>query len=445
MRISTSQIYSAGTDNINRNQSELFRLQNQISTGRRILRPEDDPVVAAQALVTSQSQAVNRMFQENQGNAKAQLGLLDGKLESLGNEIQNIRERVIQLGNASLTDKERAFIAEELESRLEELIGVANSQNADGAFLFSGFQGGTTPFARVQGATGPFNGANPVVAFFGDQGERLLQVDSSRQMPVTVSGVDLFMNVLNGNGTFTITAAASNSGTGLPDSGSVTDLQAWNASIPQPQDFSIRFALDTTVVPNALRYNLVDNATGNSLFTNTPPGAPPAAGWQAFTPGQAIDFSGIDPAFAPSGTLGISINLNGMPSDGDRFDIQASQPQSVFDTVRNLADIARTSANLPAGGNTLFTARLGGELNALDRSLERVLEVRAKVGTRLSELDALTEATSDLDLQLTSRISELQDLDFAAALSDFTRRQVQLEAAQRSFVQTAQLNLFDFL
>ena len=58
---------------------------------------------------------------------------------------------------------------------------------------------------------------------------------------------------------------------------------------------------------------------------------------------------------------------------------------------------------------------------------------------------ALGESSADLDLQYTGRVSELQDLDYAAALSDFTRRQVQLEAAQRSFVQTARLSLFNFI
>lgn len=445
MRISTSQIYSAGTDNISRNQTELFRLQNQISTGRRILRPEDDPVVAAQALVTQQTQAVNRLFQENQGNAESQLGILDGQLDSLGNAIQDVRERTVQLGNASLTEKERRFIAEELESRLEQLISVANSQNGEGLFLFAGFQGGTVPFARVPGATGPFGGGNPLVQFFGDQGERLLQVDASRQMPVTVSGVNLFVDILNGNGTFTTSAAVTNVGTGIAGPGSVNNLQEWNASVSQPQDFSIRFAVDNTVVPAVLKYNLIDNASGNSMFTNAAPGAPNAADWQVFTPGQAITFSGLNAAFAPSGSLGIQVIVNGTPADGDSFAIQASRPQSVFDTVQNIADLARTPIPTGGSGNTLYSGQLGEQLSSLDRALERVLEVRATVGTRLKELDALTEASADLDLQLTSRVSDLQDLDYAAALSDFTRRQVQLEAAQRSFVQTARLSLFDFV
>lgn len=445
MRISTNQIYSAGTENINRNQSELLRLQNQISTGRRILRPEDDPVAAAQALVATQSQQINRQHQENQGNARAQLGLLDGQLESLGNVIQDVRERTIQLGNAALTDRERGFIAEELESRLEQMLSIANAQNGEGLYLFAGFQGASVPFARAPGATGPFNAANPLVNFLGDQGQRSLQVDGSRQMPVNISGLDLFMNILNGNGTFTTSASATNGGTGIADAGTVTNVALWNASTVQPQDFRVEFGVDTTVNPNVLKYNLIDNASGNSMFTNAAPGTPDTAGWLTFTPGQTIPFSGLDAAFAPSGDLGVSLVINGTPADGDSFAVQASTPQSLFDTVKNLANVAATPVPGGASGNTLYTGSLGEGLSALDRALDSVLEVRATTGTRLKELDALGESSAELDLQYTGRVSELQDLDYAAALSDFTRRQVQLEAAQRSFVQTARLSLFNFI
>ncbi|HEY5763858.1 MAG TPA: flagellar hook-associated protein 3, partial [Rhodocyclaceae bacterium] len=146
-----------------------------------------------------------------------------------------------------------------------------------------------------------------------------------------------------------------------------------------------------------------------------------------------------------SGDLGVSLVINGTPADGDSFAVQASTPQSLFDTVKNLANVAATPVPGGASGNTLYTGSLGEGLSALDRALDSVLEVRATTGTRLKELDALGESSADLDLQYTGRVSELQDLDYAAALSDFTRRQVQLEAAQRSFVQTARLSLFNFI
>ena len=130
MRISTSQIYDSATLNIQRNQTSLYKLQNQLSTGRRVLTPEDDPVAAAQALLVTQSRDVNQQHVTNQGNAKSQLGLVDSQLNSLTDLLQNVRDRIIQAGNsATMTDTDRSAIATELEARLGEMVGIANSQN----------------------------------------------------------------------------------------------------------------------------------------------------------------------------------------------------------------------------------------------------------------------------------------------------------------------------
>jgi flagellar hook-associated protein 3 FlgL len=89
--------------------------------------------------------------------------------------------------------------------------------------------------------------------------------------------------------------------------------------------------------------------------------------------------------------------------------------------------------------------QLTQQIAALDRSLENVLRVQASVGARMNEIDSLQSAASDLDLQYSERLSNLQDLDYAKAISDLSRQQMQLEAAQQSFVRISGLSLFDVL
>jgi len=67
------------------------------------------------------------------------------------------------------------------------------------------------------------------------------------------------------------------------------------------------------------------------------------------------------------------------------------------------------------------------------------------VGTRLQELDALDSYGSDKSLQYSQTLSTLQDLDYTQTLTDLTRQQTILEAAQKSFAQTSSLSLFKFL
>jgi flagellar hook-associated protein 3 FlgL len=99
--------------------------------------------------------------------------------------------------------------------------------------------------------------------------------------------------------------------------------------------------------------------------------------------------------------------------------------------------------------STSGTAALGDAIKAglanLDQALDRVLAVRADVGARLQEIDSLDDLGETTGLQHEKTLSDLRDLDYAAAISDFTRQQLVLEAAQKSFTKIAGMSLFDFL
>lgn len=430
MRVSTNQIYEAGTLGIQRNQQNLFRLQNQLSTGRRVLTPEDDPVASAQALVVTQSKELATQYANNQGNAKAQLGVLEGSLGAITDLIQNVRERAIQAGNGSLTNSERSFIASELQSRFDELVGLANNDDGTGQFLFSGYQGATRPFA-ISGAAPTAPALTSPVAYSGDEGERLLQVSGGRQMPVNASGADLFMNIRAGNGTFA-TAVGGNSGGGINqgtatiDVGSVTNLSLWNAAVNTHGSFRIEFSNGGS----GLEYQIYNQA--NVAMLSAP---------ASFTPGQAIP---LQKTTAPAASFGGQVVVSGTPVAGDRFTVAPSPNQSLFTTLQNLIGVLQTPVSA-SFSSTEYNNRLGAELTNLDRSLDNVSRVRADIGSRLKELVSLNDTAEDLKLQYSDTLSKLQDLDYTDAISKFTQQQVQLEAAQKSFAQVSRLSLFDIL
>ncbi len=199
MRISTSMIYDAGVSGIQNTQASELDTYNQIATGRRVLTPSDDPVAAAQALVVQQSQSVTANYATNQGNAQDRLTLEETQLQSAGDTIQAVLDKLVQAGNTSLSDVNRASIAQELQIRLDEMVSIANSQDGSGHYIFSGYQSDTRPFS-VNNVTGPYSNTNPYVSYNGDQGTITLQVDASRQMAVSDNGASVFMRIQDGNG-----------------------------------------------------------------------------------------------------------------------------------------------------------------------------------------------------------------------------------------------------
>lgn len=436
MRISTSMIFDAGVSTINRQTSDLLHLQQQVSTGRRIISPSDDPVAAARALEVQQAKDVVGQYSNNQDNARSALNLEETQLQSVLDMFGRLRELTVQAGNDPLSANDRRSVAMELRARFDELMGIANSTDGSGQFLFSGFQGSTKPFGGNADAI--ISGTSTEVQYIGDDGQRTLQVSPTRYLPVSDAGNDVFMRIKAGNGYFTTTYAGGNTGTGIIDTGSVTDPVTWNALASK--NYSISFSIDSTTNPPTTYYDILD-AGGNSLLTGGPGGAP-QANQRIYKSGEAIVLhnQGTEAAF----DLGATVNISGDPAAGDSFAIAPSGSQSIFKTLATLIGKLE-SAPGDAAGQAKLSADIGTALANLDQAQENVLRVTAAIGSRGNELDSLSSTNADVKLQYDQNLSNLQDLDWAKALSDLTRKQTDLEAAQKSFVSTTKLSLFNYL
>jgi flagellar hook-associated protein 3 FlgL len=183
MRISTHTLFETGAARLGELQSGLARTQQQVATGRRILSPSDDPVAAARALEVTQTQSLNTQYELNRQHAKGALASVEGVLSSVTALLQDVKTTVIAAGNGSLSDTERGFMATELRGRFEQLLGLANSRDPMGNYQFSGYQTTTPPFAEITPGT---------VQYQGDQGQRMMQVDATRQMAVNNTGQSVF-------------------------------------------------------------------------------------------------------------------------------------------------------------------------------------------------------------------------------------------------------------
>jgi flagellar hook-associated protein 3 FlgL len=182
MRISTSTIFESGVARITDLQTRLAKTQQQISTGREVLTPADDPVAASRALEVSQSLAINAQFADNRASAKAQLNEVESTLSSISDIIENSKALVVSAGNATFDDQQRGFVAVELRGAFDDLLARANAKDGTGNYLFSGYQTTTQPFvATAAGAL-----------YNGDQGTRVIQVGSSQQMGVSETGETVF-------------------------------------------------------------------------------------------------------------------------------------------------------------------------------------------------------------------------------------------------------------
>jgi len=406
LRISTNAIFQAGTTQLNTLQSQMAKTQMQLSTNKRMLTAADDPIGSAKALELTQSQSMNTQFGTNRTNASSSLSMVDKTLQDVSSQITEIQTMIVTAGNAGYSDSNRMALATELEGRLTDLIGMANTTDGTGTFLFSGYKTTTQPFTQTPtGAT-----------YQGDQGQRTLQVGSARKMPISESGSAVFEANVTGNGTFVTQATSGNQGSGVIAPGAVTDTSKLTG-----HDYAIAFKIAGS--PAATTYTVTDNSTSpaSAVLSDQP-----------YTAGAAISFDGI------------SFDVKGAPANGDSFSVTPSQKQSVFATITNLIQTLKTPATGDAGKSAL-TNNLNLASQNMKNALDNVLTVQASVGARMKEVDALDSTGSDLNIQYQTTLSGLQDLDMVKAISLYTQQQQTLQAAQMSFKTMSGLSLFNYI
>jgi flagellar hook-associated protein 3 FlgL len=405
VRISTASLYDAGSSRISELQAAMMKTQQQLSSGSRILTPADDPLGAARALNITQSQSMNTQYAANRVNGKNALSQEEGTLASVTNLIQDVQTQVVAAGSGTMDDSQRKFIATDLQGRLDQLIGLANTRDGTGNFIFAGFSSSQVPYTTTA------NGAS----YNGDQGERLLQVGPSRQMSTGDSGYAVFGNIPAASGSLTTAAASANTGAVTTSAATVTDATAVTG-----HNYDVVFS------NSGATWSVYD-------ATNDPTHAGAALATGAYTSGQVITFDGL--RITPTGTA----------QNGDTLTVRPARTQDLFSTLSNLIAQLNTPAGTSATGKANLTHGLDVASGNLSNALDSVLGIRASVGSRLNEIDALDSNGSDTNLQYTEALSQIQDVDYVKAISTLNAQQLTLQAAQQSFVKLTGLSLFSLL
>ncbi len=413
MRISTLQAFNNGVAGLQRNYANVTRTQEQISTGNRILTPADDPVASVRLLQLEQQQNVLNQYAENLTAAKNSLTQEEVSLNSANTILQRVRELAVQAGNGALSSKDRASIAAELQEREDELLGVMNTRNARGEYLFAGFQGKTQPFVRQ---------ADGSYAYQGDEGQRKIQIASSLDIPISDNGKKTFVNITDaGRLQATPTGALPGLRVGAP---LVQDEVAFSGTPAFPPS-GIEIEFDTV---NPQNYEIRSIAPPAVLGSGTLDSDPAKQDKLVFR--------------------GVVVNVDGTPAGGELVQITPRQvggvdvqKQGVLDSIATLRQALLDAPDTPNGNLQVRDAVALGLTN-LDHAMVTLDSVRGEIGARLNIVETTQTDNEDVSLVNKSVQAQLRELDYAEALSRLSFESIVLEAAQQSYVKIAGLTLF---
>ena len=399
-RISSVEQFRQGIDNILTQQAKLNETQLQLSTGKKINRPSDDPSASTQLLKLSTLKSKSGQYDRNIESARNQLQLQESVLASVSNVLQRVRELTVQANNATQSNESRAAIADEIYNRIDELLQYANTKDPNGEYIFSGFNARSQAFVESGGG----------YTYQGDQGERMLQISEDLQVSVRSSGVDVFASAKTGDGRFTLITDAANQGNALVSMTSGTDATL--------DDYRLTFAAGANP-EGPLTYQVVDSSA-------------------------TVVASGIYESETAISFGGVTLEVEGDPETGDAYQVNESGKQDIFTTLRNLAD----ELNAPNSSSADYAREvnnLGMALASIDQALSVNQTLRTKAGNNLQVIDQRQDANLDNLIRIETQISEIEDLDFASAVSELNLQTVALQAAQQSYIKIQGLSLFNFL
>lgn len=411
IRISSQQVFSGGINRLQELNSNLNNTYQQISTGKRVNKPSDDPVAAARILKLDQELSRVKTYERNVNLADNRLKQEESTLTSAIDVIQRIRELTVQAGNGALSPNDRKSISSEMKERLGQLANIGNTRDSSGEYIFSGFQGSVQAFQK--NAEGKYE-------YHGDEGQRVLEIDDGVTVPISDNGKGVFVNV---------PAAVTGQFDGATPAGeSISGVKVVNeadlaAAFPGGFPNDITLQVDNSVPPQVLAF---DN-------NSTPPRALP-----------------VSPADYEDGGVfvvaGIEASITGAtPGSPDTFTLKVGEKQSVFGTIENLiAGLDSINKGTPEG-QAKYDDLIAQSLVNLDNAQESFILKQTELGGRMNAVESTKSFLADSSVYTNEIRSQLQDVDYAEAISNLSFQSFVLQAAQQSFAQVSQLSLFDRL
>ncbi|WP_289140225.1 flagellar hook-associated protein FlgL [uncultured Brevibacillus sp.] len=180
VRVTQNMLNSNMLRNLHNSMYSMDKMQQQLSSGSKISKPSDDPVVATRGMFYRSSLMENEQYQRNIGEVQSWLELSDKALDEAGSIMHRIRESAVNSGNTTLGADSLQAIGKEIE-QLKEHLGTIANQTLGGKYIFGGSDILTPPYDVTTGKLTTTNTS-----------EIMLEVSTGIHVPINVSGQSVF-------------------------------------------------------------------------------------------------------------------------------------------------------------------------------------------------------------------------------------------------------------
>jgi flagellar hook-associated protein 3 FlgL len=476
LRVSTQSIYSRVLNGIRLNQIAQIRAQEQVASGRRILRPSDDPTGTARVLSLTRQLADVERFGSSITTALTSVDTATSGLDDAGQLLSEARSLLLQGMNGTLTQDDRESLATQFDLIRAQLLETGNLRASD-RYLFGGTATARPPWEEVD------VGARQRVVYRGNDESQVMRIGEGVDLRINLSGPDVFGR-LERSGTGFAGLTGVRSGTTADEGTGYEYLVLRHDATDAPTLSAVGLALvgggdDDTILGNQVL--VIDAAAGTVRLGDglavpipDPTGADAAdfvvenglggelhLDFSGYSGGDhtgtvtgqgsisidgstftAIDFSATDLELRneATGTV-LHVDTTQVTRAGSEL-VTFEGTVNLFDLMQGIAEDLRNADRLDADG---VTERLNTRLEELDRNQDNLLVGLGVLGSRSQRLRGAEERVRGVELQLQTLLSNVQDADFAEVALDLARSELTLQIAQASGARLIQNSLLNFL
>ena len=328
-------------------------------------------------------------------------------MTNITNSVNRARTLVIQAGSGALDSPDRKVIGAELEQIKLEIFDLMNTQDADGNYLYAGYQSANQAFEYNPASAGN------AITFVGDAGVSFVQLSNSSKIQSTSNGYEVFENVLS-RFNFSVDPAST----------AVVN----EASVKQQGTFDTFFDKNYDPVNagnNDYRINFL--ASGQAELVNQGTGV--VVDSVSYTSGQPFIIKGME------------FDAMAVPGDSIDLSLDAPEKKSMAQTLHEIQVVLNDSSI----DSFELQEAISDALVGLDNGLEKLSLERASIGSRLNIAESTYESNLDMEIAAKAQRSSIQDVDYAEASTEFAKQETALSAALATFPKVANLSLFDFV
>ncbi|MEW5744041.1 MAG: flagellar hook-associated protein FlgL [Nitrospirota bacterium] len=482
MKITMKMFYDRFLSGIQRNMNAVIRDSEQLSTGRRISKPSDDPTAMSRIVNYNVLLSSTGEYMRAITAAKSPLEAFDASFVTLTDNLTRATELALNGANGTMDARSRQMIAKEIDGLIESSVGIANTKIGD-RYIFSGFQSDTAPintttreFISDMNALEIDIGVNAKMRLNISAGDlfsfkRNSTADSQNAIlppynwtnsgTITIPDADPISALYTSSGVFTNPAAdvlSANGGTLTITLGD-NDASPVTVAIGAAQDADLSGDYSLNEVRNAIngqagskvKAEVVNfNTTGNPanddyriVIASVPAGNSEKIKIQvasADAAGTGLYRLGYDPTGSQSMVLGTDItNYNYItdPTNANYY--------SFNNNYLNENYLLRALHFLKTALEANDTGRVQKSLGYLNSISDKLSQMTAEVGARLNKLDAEERYHDDREYNVRTYLSSEQDTDMAKVITDMAQRQTALESLRTVSTDFMRTSLFDFL